>query len=106
MTLDTLATARDVAVLILFVQVFAILAAILAVAYLAQRGLRRLVRRAGPPLARGRDAVLNAMDVARRVTVRVGAPFASLQGAWAGLRAGLGSLRRRLGEGRSSWKTT
>jgi len=106
MSLDTLATLRDVAILILFVQGLIVLSAMLALAYLTQRGLRRGLAKTRPLLRQGCETIEGVLRSVRRGAGRVAAPFVWALSTWTGLRRGLAVLRHRLDGGRSTWTTT
>ncbi len=95
-----LATARDWAILVLFVQVFALLLPLLWVAYQVNKGLRPLVAGTRPFLRQVGTYVTMVTTGAKRVTAWIAAPFLWIRATAVGVRSAVDALSRGLGGGR------
>lgn len=96
MTYEKLAILRDAAVVLLALEALVLLVLALLAGWYSVRGLRWLQRRLPGWLGVAHEKVQAANGVTRRAMGAVASPLVRVEGAAAGLRAGLGAARRAI----------
>jgi hypothetical protein len=93
--METLAVARDWAILILAVQGFVALAVVLGISYYLHKGMRRLMGWSRPSLRQARSAVVRTSRQVDRAILQGVDPLAGLVSLATGLRVGADAFLHR-----------